>query len=236
MPGHDHLRQGRDLRHRADGRRDRAQGHLRRLHERARSTSIELFHGYTYSAPSARLRGRRSRRSTSIATRSCSSAPRRSKPIWADAIDGAEGPARTCSTSAPSASSAAIDLASRPDAVGERAYEAMDRAFHDHGLMIRITGDTIALSPPLIVTEDADRRDLRQGGEGDAGGGVRVTSSRSESPGRASSAGEDYGTTEEGRKPHPVSPQTDLSSGRGITPAPPPSLRNDGAVARTSST
>ena len=29
----------------------------------------------------------------------------------------------------------------------------MDRGF-DQGLMMRITGDTIALSPPLIVTED----------------------------------------------------------------------------------
>ena len=48
----------------------------------------------------------------------------------------------------------AIDLASRPDAVGARAFEAMDRAFHDHGLMMRITADTIALSPPLIVTEE----------------------------------------------------------------------------------
>ncbi|HUR43278.1 MAG TPA: aspartate aminotransferase family protein, partial [Aestuariivirga sp.] len=26
--------------------------------------------------------------------------------------------------------------------------------FHDHGLMIRISGDTIALSPPLIVSEN----------------------------------------------------------------------------------
>jgi beta-alanine--pyruvate transaminase len=44
-----------------------------------------------------------------------------------------------------------------PGAPGARAYEAMDRAFHDEGLMIRITGDTIALSPPLtpplIVSE-----------------------------------------------------------------------------------
>jgi beta-alanine--pyruvate transaminase len=47
----------------------------------------------------------------------------------------------------------AIDLASRPGAVGARAYEAMDRGF-DEGLMMRVTGDTIALSPPLIVTED----------------------------------------------------------------------------------
>jgi beta-alanine--pyruvate transaminase len=30
----------------------------------------------------------------------------------------------------------------------------MERAFHDIGLMFRIAGDTIALSPPLIVSED----------------------------------------------------------------------------------
>ena len=29
----------------------------------------------------------------------------------------------------------------------------MERAFHDEALMIRIAGDTIALSPPLIVTD-----------------------------------------------------------------------------------
>jgi beta-alanine--pyruvate transaminase len=37
--------------------------------------------------------------------------------------------------------------------VRARGYEAMDRAFHDEGLMIRIAGDTIALTPPLIVSE-----------------------------------------------------------------------------------
>ena len=49
---------------------------------------------------------------------------------------------------------AAIDLSSRPDAYGKRAYDSMEKAFHEHGLMFRITGDTIALSPPLIITED----------------------------------------------------------------------------------
>ena len=49
---------------------------------------------------------------------------------------------------------AAIDVASRPDAFGQRAYEIMERAFHDVGVMLRITGDTIALSPPLIVSAD----------------------------------------------------------------------------------
>jgi adenosylmethionine-8-amino-7-oxononanoate aminotransferase len=27
-------------------------------------------------------------------------------------------------------------------------------AFHDFGLMVRVGGDTLAFSPPLIVTED----------------------------------------------------------------------------------
>jgi beta-alanine--pyruvate transaminase len=49
---------------------------------------------------------------------------------------------------------AGIDLASKPDGFGKRAYAAMEKAFHEHGVMIRVTGDTIALSPPLIVSED----------------------------------------------------------------------------------
>jgi beta-alanine--pyruvate transaminase len=48
---------------------------------------------------------------------------------------------------------AAIDLAAKPDAVGKRGYDAMERGFHDENVMMRITGDTIALSPPLIITE-----------------------------------------------------------------------------------
>ena len=48
---------------------------------------------------------------------------------------------------------AGIDLASRPDAYGKRAYEVMDHAFHEIGVMVRVSGETLALSPPLIVTE-----------------------------------------------------------------------------------
>jgi beta-alanine--pyruvate transaminase len=29
----------------------------------------------------------------------------------------------------------------------------METAFHDFGLLVRITADTIALSPPLIISE-----------------------------------------------------------------------------------
>ena len=48
---------------------------------------------------------------------------------------------------------AGIDLASRPDAVGKRGFEAMERGFHDEGIMFRIVGDSIAVTPPLIVSE-----------------------------------------------------------------------------------
>jgi beta-alanine--pyruvate transaminase len=48
---------------------------------------------------------------------------------------------------------AGIDLASKPEGFGKRATMAMEKAFHDEGLLVRITGDTIALTPPLIVTE-----------------------------------------------------------------------------------
>jgi beta-alanine--pyruvate transaminase len=47
---------------------------------------------------------------------------------------------------------AAIDLAPRPGAVGARGYEALVRAYQA-GLLIRVTGDTIALSPPLTIGE-----------------------------------------------------------------------------------
>ncbi|MBL6928114.1 MAG: aspartate aminotransferase family protein [Rhodospirillales bacterium] len=48
---------------------------------------------------------------------------------------------------------AGIELAPRPGAVGERGFEAMQMAF-ERGAMIRITADTIALSPPLIISKE----------------------------------------------------------------------------------
>src|SRR5712671_1099238 len=113
---------------------------------------IELFHGYTYSAhPLACAAG--------IATldvyrdeKLFERAGKLEGP-WADAAMSLKGTPgvldiRTLGLVA------AVYLSSRPDAFGKRAYEAMEKAFHEHGLMFRITGDTIALSPPLIITED----------------------------------------------------------------------------------
>ena len=45
----------------------------------------------------------------------------------------------------------AVELSSRPGAIGARAYEVFTRCFHDKDLLIRTTGDVIALSPPLII-------------------------------------------------------------------------------------
>ena len=112
---------------------------------------IELFHGYTYSAHplacAASLAALDVYRDEDLFGHA-----RRMEPVWAEAIHGLRGlpnvlDIRTVGLVA------AVDLASRPDAVGARAYEAMDRAFREADLMIRITGDTIALTPPLIISE-----------------------------------------------------------------------------------
>ncbi|MNC94114.1 Omega-amino acid--pyruvate aminotransferase [compost metagenome] len=50
---------------------------------------------------------------------------------------------------------AGIELASREGAPGARAYDALVAAF-DAGLLIRTTGDTIAMSPPLVI----ERKDV----------------------------------------------------------------------------
>jgi beta-alanine--pyruvate transaminase len=45
----------------------------------------------------------------------------------------------------------AIEMASRPGAVGARAYDVFTRCFFEKNLLVRVTGDVIALSPPLIL-------------------------------------------------------------------------------------
>jgi beta-alanine--pyruvate transaminase len=113
--------------------------------------AVELFHGYTYSAHplacAAALATLDLYRDERLFERAA-----KLEPVFADAAMGLKGlpgvlDIRTVGLTA------GIDLASRPDAFGARAYEAMDRAFQDEGVMIRITGETLALTPPLIVSE-----------------------------------------------------------------------------------
>jgi beta-alanine--pyruvate transaminase len=113
--------------------------------------TIELFHGYTYSAHplacAAGLAALDLYRDEQLFERA-----RRLEPGFADgAMTLKDLPGvldvRTVGISA------GIDLAARRGAIGERGYEAMERAFHDEDLVIRITGDTLAIAPPLIVSE-----------------------------------------------------------------------------------
>jgi beta-alanine--pyruvate transaminase len=113
---------------------------------------IELFHGYTYSAhPLACAAGIATLdvyRDEKLFERAAALEDK-----WADAAMSLKGTPgvldiRTLGLVA------AVDMASKPDGVGRRAYEAMEKGFHEHGLLFRITGDTIALSPPLIISEN----------------------------------------------------------------------------------
>jgi beta-alanine--pyruvate transaminase len=112
---------------------------------------IELFHGYTYSAhPLACAAGLATLdlyRDENLFARA-----KAIEPVFADAaltLKSLPGvlDIRTVGLAA------GIDLASRPGAVGKRAYEVMDRAFNDIGVLVRVSGETLALSPPLIVSE-----------------------------------------------------------------------------------
>ena len=113
---------------------------------------IEFFHGYTYSAHplacAAALATFEVYRDEDLFARTAAV-----EGAWAEAVMSLRGlpnvlDIRTLGLVA------GIDLASRPDAVGKRAFEAMDRGFHEFDVMMRVTGDTIALSPPLIASAD----------------------------------------------------------------------------------
>jgi beta-alanine--pyruvate transaminase len=46
-----------------------------------------------------------------------------------------------------------IDLEPRGGAAGVRGYEAIERMYHEHDVHVRVTMDTLIVSPPLIATE-----------------------------------------------------------------------------------
>jgi beta-alanine--pyruvate transaminase len=113
--------------------------------------AVELFHGYTYSAhPLACAAGLATLdlyRDEQLFERA-----RKLEPVWADAAMGLRGLPNVLDIRCVGLT-AGIDLASRPHAVGRRAYDAMVKAFSEQDLVIRIAGETIALTPPLIVSE-----------------------------------------------------------------------------------
>jgi beta-alanine--pyruvate transaminase len=112
----------------------------------------ELAHGYTYSAhPLACAAGLATLdiyRDEKLFERS-----NKLEPKFADAIMSLKGlpnvlDIRTVGLTA------GIDLAPSADGVGKRGFAGLNSAFHDHDIMLRSVGDTLALTPPLIVSED----------------------------------------------------------------------------------
>jgi len=113
--------------------------------------TIELFHGYTYSghpAASAAL----------IATleiyerEQLFDRAKALEPYWQDAVHMLR--------QAPNVADVrniglvgGIELAPLEGRPGARGNDVYRRAF-DQGLLVRVTGDTIALSPPLIISEE----------------------------------------------------------------------------------
>jgi beta-alanine--pyruvate transaminase len=109
---------------------------------------IELFHGYTYSAhPLACAAGLATL--DVYAEEGLFERARTLEPYWEAAMHSLAD-ARHVIDIRNLGLIAGIELEPRPGKPTERAIEAYEAAF-DGGLMIRVTGDIIALSPPLII-------------------------------------------------------------------------------------
>jgi beta-alanine--pyruvate transaminase len=109
---------------------------------------IELFHGYTYSAhPAACAAGLAALeiyQREELLTRASKLAR-----TWEEAVHSLRGLPHVIDVRNLGLM-AGIELEPRPGAPTARAYEIFVRGF-ERGVLMRTTGDTIALSPPLIV-------------------------------------------------------------------------------------
>ena len=112
--------------------------------------AIELFHGYTYSGhPAACAAGLATLdiyKRENLLTRGAELAP-----AWEETMHGLKGAPHVADIRTLGLV-AGIELTPRPGVPGARGYETYLKCFHD-GLLIRVTGDIIALSPPLILEQ-----------------------------------------------------------------------------------
>ncbi|MCB8876294.1 aspartate aminotransferase family protein [Acidisoma silvae] len=110
--------------------------------------AIELFHGYTYSghpvACAAGLATMEIYEEEGLLTRAAEIAPE-----WEAALHSLKGLPNVVDIRNLGLVGA-IELAPRAGAPGARAYDVFVDCFNK-GLLIRVTGDIIALSPPLII-------------------------------------------------------------------------------------
>ena len=111
---------------------------------------VELFHGYTYSAhPLACAAGLATLdiyREEGLFERA-----RALEPVLADAVMSLKDAPNVVDIRTIGLT-AALDLAPR-GTPGLRGVDALNSSFHEHDIMLRAVGDTLALTPPLIVSE-----------------------------------------------------------------------------------
>jgi len=109
---------------------------------------IELFHGYTYSghpiACAAALATLDLYREEGLFERASSL-----EKYWEGAVHSLRGLPHVIDLRNIGLM-AGIELESRPAQLGARAFDAFTQCFAE-GVLIRVTGEIIALSPPLIV-------------------------------------------------------------------------------------
>jgi beta-alanine--pyruvate transaminase len=109
---------------------------------------IELFHGYTYSghplAAAAAIATMELHRSDDLPGRA-----RAMEREWQDAAHAMRGLPHVTDIR-DFGLIAGIEMEPRPGAAGQRALDVFRRCFDD-GVLVRVTGDIVALSPPLIV-------------------------------------------------------------------------------------
>ncbi len=117
----------------------------------ATERGIELFHGYTYSghpiATAAALATLKLYRDEGIFERAAALAP-----VWEQAVHSLTGEPNVIDVRNIGIVGA-IEMSTRDGMVGARAMDALNACFWNEDLLVRITGDIIALSPPLIVSE-----------------------------------------------------------------------------------
>ncbi len=110
---------------------------------------IELFHGYTYSGHPLACAAALATLDT-YAEENLFEKAIELEDDWADAIHSLRELPNVIDIRNIGLIGA-IELAPRAGAPGTRGYEIFTRCFHEENLLIRVTGDVIALSPPLIL-------------------------------------------------------------------------------------
>ena len=112
---------------------------------------IDLFHGYTYSghplAAAAGLATLDLYRREDLFARA-----RSLEPLFGDALMSLKGHPLVADIRQIGLAGA-VDLAPVEGLPGKRGFDAMRTAFHDENMMVRVSGDCIAFSPPLIIEE-----------------------------------------------------------------------------------